>query len=480
MSHEGIVIIKEPNGVIAEEFLTEVLGEYKSCSGAAFSDNDDLDVSRNAGPADLKMLEKIQEDFLDKRIVFYFGTHPEGSPEDEIQPFTILKDSNDDPVVVAFIDGEFPGFDKPASAHSSAFHYVNEHLIKIVHAAYANAGGDMDKLIENFGNMQFRENVKSQLKRGAVVLMTYDGSAVAIPKSESIGDFDDFWTSDKLGYEEEKEESKEAPIINQPVIPVVEKKKSGKLQMGFTSDQPKPEPEKKEPTKPVDPPKDAPPKTEDGYILMKCPTEISKNQGVRDWYNYYAGVVPGNYKNRPEARVSMIKIREAAKNNKAWAKAIVEKQTRPFRELEEKINQPAAQPTNALPAKPPVVDPAVASPLFPTEAEIGKYFKDFSVRPDLDGLLDSAGKPVPLDVKNIQATEGKWTPIWDVMKTNPLKMARWSDEALVIFMSQYPRFRLRVLRALLNEIAILRLSNLEKPAEETNPIPTVEKKRQRM
>lgn len=477
--HEGLVIIKEPNGVINEEYLKQVLEDYSGCCGAASVDDNDLDVNSTRGAADLKYLDNLQEKFLDKRMVFYFGNHPEGFPDDQMQPFTVLSDQNGDPVVITIIDGDFPGFEKSGSAYSSAYHFTQDKLTDMVEALWNEVEGDTDELVKKMQEGPFKEELSNQLRRGAVVFMTYDDKVAVCQKTEAAGDFDGFWCSDKLGYSEgEDEEKKEEPKEEPKKKGVVSRKPSKLVMAPPSAPGTGPQPPIPEPTKKPD--AQTPPAA--AYIMMRCPAEIIKNKDIKSWYEKFHGVCPGNYKQRPEVRVDVSKIKSAAAGGSNWAKKVMEgQQVRPLAELEKKINggsDPHVRPT--LPVSPPTEKPATipiadTKPIesedqtryIPSAQEIGQYFKDFTVRKDLVGLLDAEGNPIPLDPDKIQGIENKRTSIWDIMKTTPLKMARWSDDALVIFLSSYPRFRFRVLKSLLAQIAIQELSN--KKAEEVPP-----------
>jgi hypothetical protein len=206
MAHSSVTIIKEADGIIDAEYLALAIKINPSCSGVAiaFGEDEPMEVVTNRATADIEKVMDVQKEHRDKKIFLSFGSHPEGFPDDEMQPWTLLKSATED-LVVAFVDGDFPGFEKDDS-YSSAFHFAQDFLTPEVSSMYLEVEGDMDSFVSKLNSSEFKKKIQAEAKpRGTVTILMYDGRAVTHQKNDLFGDFAEFYTSNEYGWNEESE-----------------------------------------------------------------------------------------------------------------------------------------------------------------------------------------------------------------------------------------------------------------------------------
>jgi len=458
--HSQVHVIKEADGTIDPEYLKMVLEKFPSCSGVAvsFGGDEPMEVQTNRGPADLNTLMAAQKEYQDKKLYFSFGNHPEGFPDDEMQPYTLLKDPNNEDLVVAFIDGEYPEFAKTDSSYSSAFHFAHDWLQKEIHKLYIEVEGDISEFMKRLNSPSMKkEMAKHANPRGSVTILTYDTPAITYNKNDIFGDYSDFWTSNALDYDEEIETrpAPEPEKKEEPPIPVVPKKRPSLLAKSDGTAPAKPD------VAPAEPSKKAPgtgpqPAPSEEKILMRCPMNITKWADVRKWYETAIGTVPGNYKERPEVPVLKSKITN----------------TRTLQDLADKVTIASTDPVK-MPAKPTEVKPETLPISNPTEKmptsseffhiippeEIKKFFKDFAVRNDIVSAVDDKGKTVILNQDKLDSAAKRWSTFSEQSKIELIDVVNWQDPALYILVKEHPRYAFKLIKDLLRAYAVSRLSS---------------------
>lgn len=455
MGHGAVTVIKEIDGAIDPEYLKVAISKNPSCSGLAIAHGGDepMEVHTNRGPADLGTLAKAQEIYKDKKMFFTFGNHPEGFPDDEMQPWTMLKDPNNEDLVVAFVDGEFPGFVKADSAYSSAFHFAYDFLQKEIHKIYMEVEGELPEFFKRLNSPSMKKLVAGHGNpRASITILAYDGTPLTYNKNDLFGDYPAFWTSNSLDYmtEEELEEQTkpDETVKEEPKAPVVPKRKNLLAKAEGDGDTPV------QPASPVTKPGDKK-KERDGEekVMMGCPKNITKWSDVRDWYQKACGTIPGNYKERPQVPVLKSKLTNTQ-----------------LQDLAPKITIASVDPVK-MPAKPGDVKPEtipVTSPeKMPTSSEffhivppeeIKKFFTQFSIRDDIKGAVDADGKPVVLSPEKLAGTEQRWSTFTEQSKIDLLQVVNWQDPALYLLVKEHPRFAFKLLKDLLRAYAVSKMA----------------------
>lgn len=445
--HSQVTIIKEPDGLIDREYLELAIKIHDSCSGVAIpnGESESMDIETSRGPADIEALMKTQEAFKEKRLILSLGHHPVGFPDDETQPFSMIKDSNDDEVVVAFLDGDFPKFAKKNSLYSSAYHFANDFLAPKLGEMYRACEGAMPEFMKKIQTLK-KEIQANADPRGVVTIVTYDDAItpVSFSKNDLDGDYPEFWTSNSYGYDDEPEEEADdeaddslegstsgTPVVAAALPPPKKAKKNllggGPVVAPGTKSTPVPE-------------NNLVVKKDEEWVMASCPTNIVKNKDIRRWYDRMAGTVPGNFKDRPQVRVQKSRLNPTIKSLQEIGDRAVASATAPAPQGLQNAKPPASVP-NAEPIK-------ATSEFFhiiPAEDQ-QKFFKNFAVRPDVKGNVEP---------EDIQGQEKRWATFCEITKVPDLiKVANWSDASLYLLIGEHKRHAFKLLRDLLRAYAI--------------------------
>lgn len=239
MSHQAVIATKFPEQTIPKAYVDKILPTYKTCIGYAVpTEKGTIEVFQSNGTVeDYSGVAEVMKD--NPRITtFYFGLNDADFHEDDLQPFIILKNDEGQPIMVAFLEGDFSNFHQAESARSDEFFAVDEHLRDKITELYHENGKDMDKLIEKLDGASFRRDLQQVIvSRGHIVLMTGSGKTIVFNKNNKQGmEFPWGEVSNCLDYTEEKvpeagvdkpklKLKTKAPPFSTPSVPSVEKQK---------------------------------------------------------------------------------------------------------------------------------------------------------------------------------------------------------------------------------------------------------------
>src|SRR6266700_1175060 len=121
MAFKNVTLIPTPSKTIPDDYLSLVLEKNKSAVGIAMSMDGGILIDGGAAAGVLENIKKLLLDYSAADIVLSFGHHDAVYPDDDVQPFVALEDAEENPLMVAFLTGDFPGFAEPQSTHSPEF-----------------------------------------------------------------------------------------------------------------------------------------------------------------------------------------------------------------------------------------------------------------------------------------------------------------------------------------------------------------------
>ena len=135
-------------------------------------------------------------------------------PKSDRMPVTVLYDGSDHPLVVAFITGHMPGFEKTDSSHDPAYNFCVDYLLPKLEELWELIG-DVDKLYDKImKSNSFKLDLINQLVGpGHITLLFKNGKHIdfGMP-SEHAQEFDWGYTTNAMGYSEVPwEQPKEKP-----------------------------------------------------------------------------------------------------------------------------------------------------------------------------------------------------------------------------------------------------------------------------
>lgn len=197
------VIIRRNSGLLVPDAYAELaIKANPTAWGAAIVTEGELQLNKGEG-LDLEMFKDTIQAFDKQDITFYLCSSPSAIDIGDVSPFTIL--TNDDkeqtPLLVAFIEGNFPQFEKTGSSHPAEFFVANEYLIPKLQELFELADGDIAKVMSTIQKPYFkREMMNVAVPRGAITLVSATGEALTFAQADDSAEYPWGWVSKNLGY----------------------------------------------------------------------------------------------------------------------------------------------------------------------------------------------------------------------------------------------------------------------------------------
>lgn len=208
MSQFGAVV-RRPAGKTMPEAYLQLLIDNNNCMGAVVSDGPDLVLNKEDG-LDLEYLKSTEDTYKDNDVTYYFGKSTAALDLNDISPHIILGTS-DEPEMVAFVAGQFPGYAKAESSHPETFFYVHDFLQPEIESM-SELCEDVEKILNNLEKpIQKKKMLKDASSYGVVCLVGAGGWSITWAQADNAMEFEWGWTSETYGYPnaQKAEETKE-------------------------------------------------------------------------------------------------------------------------------------------------------------------------------------------------------------------------------------------------------------------------------
>lgn len=316
MQHKGIIVVKNQGKQVPDQFLEKVLEKYPSCYGVAFATEGDVLVDRTRGTLTLEDLKDQLENILkDHTVTMFFGEFPNDFNDDDIMPMVLLG-TNESPLLISFVEGDFSAYKQEESKHSDQFFFTHKVLIPQAKQIYDLTEGNWDKVMGALQQDHTKRMLLNGVDAGCITLLDHRGELVSHVAGTESAKFDWGFTSQTLGYKEgtypeKKEESKKDSLAA---------RLHARLHKSKEQEPPKTEPQPKveaKATKPDVQVVDTKGKTDTAAVvstslvypreiyMQSPPEEIIKqsNKAVKQWYKNHCGLVPHNWKEYPKIEV---------------------------------------------------------------------------------------------------------------------------------------------------------------------------------
>lgn len=210
--HEGTIVYAKKNKIVSEPFVKVLLEQNPSCFGCAIVQNGEILTALDKDPVTAETMDKsiesvisIMNDHKEKDRVMFFGKYPDTYLEDDLQPYVILRNSKDEMVTVAFMEGLFPKYHDPSSKHSDAFLCAFKHLLPTLFDRYAACNEDLSKFSKGLSDLHIQITMENMIgERGMITLFLATGEIVAYKRPDDLNyrEFDWGWTSRHFNYKE--------------------------------------------------------------------------------------------------------------------------------------------------------------------------------------------------------------------------------------------------------------------------------------
>lgn len=209
MTTSPIIVRRNGNQYIPNDYLELLLKTHSAAYSAAFvsteGETKELMVTRGDGDGlNLKLIQETMESLPLDDITFCFYAGDKALNMDDINPFVLLKGQ-----VVAFVSGEFPGYDKPTSSKSSEFFFAHEYLKPKLEMLSELVDGNLEKIVSAISKPNFKTDALNNAPSHAVItMMCADNTTISFAKTEDAAEYPWGWVSHNLGYAKAKKDDK--------------------------------------------------------------------------------------------------------------------------------------------------------------------------------------------------------------------------------------------------------------------------------
>jgi hypothetical protein len=144
----GVVVVVEAGQVPPKDYIQKIAELHNSCASIAMADEGELLIRRDPTPIPVDgedgIMDVLEKNKNNNRILqLGKGTFH----EDDLQPYVILEDKDKNPLLVAFLEGDFTPFHKEGGTHPNEFYFVHELLRPKIQRLFGHLNGDMAKLL---------------------------------------------------------------------------------------------------------------------------------------------------------------------------------------------------------------------------------------------------------------------------------------------------------------------------------------------
>jgi len=290
MSQTGVIIRRNANKTIPSAYLDLALKENPTAWGVSFAGEEGLMVNCGEKP-DAELINETCKEFPDKDLIFYLCNSDGGINMEDVSPFSIIEEQ-DQPRLIAFVDGNFPGHVKKESSHPGEFFFFNEYLRPKFLAMAEMCDNDVNKLMAQIAKPVFKkEMLLGAVSRGYVTLVAGNGKILSFAQGDTASEYPWGWVSHNYGYAMGPPKKEEPKAEKRSMFP----SKS-------TVREPAPAAAKK--------PVDTPPATAGAASMVKNygtrkerPPEQYSKKDRKAWYQKRIGYCPPNWLSRPEVEV---------------------------------------------------------------------------------------------------------------------------------------------------------------------------------
>lgn len=229
MSYTSAIVVKNKTFAVDPEWTKRALVGYPSYYGiaAVVDDYDEagkvtgktMQVLRQAVDKDhpalnLETFETLQEDYKEDSLVAIFKRGSGLLPEDQ-QPFVLMQNEDESPALVAFVDGDYPGYIKTAATQSPAFFFVQEYLLEKINQIAQLSGGDMDVLMAELLKSTFKKDIDREMSsnRSSLTLFADNDKLISFHNNNLKREFDWGWVSNHCGLVEAEVQTVPAAVV---------------------------------------------------------------------------------------------------------------------------------------------------------------------------------------------------------------------------------------------------------------------------
>ena len=197
-----IIINRNPDSDIPEEYLRKVLGECNSCGGYAVQTKDGGLVSDTMDTGvQLDAVQELLKGYASDRVLLVFSKL-EKVKDEFLQPFNLMSPDGETPLLSFALEGDFPSLAEAGITPEANF--AKKVLLPNLNKFLKYSDGDFDKFMAELKDDTFTDSIMARIgDRGQFAFLPPMGDAIWLGKNKLSSFFPWGAVSNTLGYKEE-------------------------------------------------------------------------------------------------------------------------------------------------------------------------------------------------------------------------------------------------------------------------------------
>lgn len=228
MSQGGTIVCRKAKTFIPNAYAELLLAANPNGWGAATVTTEDgvqsLQLNSDDEGMSLELLQETMKTFPDQDITFYFANSSGPIDKADLPPYILLSNKEvidneevETPLIVGFVDGNFPGYAKADSSHPPEHHLVEDYLIPKFQGLADMCDGDLNKITDMIQKPFFKkELLLNAVSRGTITLVAANGVAVTFNQGDKAAEYPWGWVSNSHGYAEGSSKKQEEKKPEKP------------------------------------------------------------------------------------------------------------------------------------------------------------------------------------------------------------------------------------------------------------------------
>lgn len=213
MSFSGTILQKKAGLLIPESVVKLLLGKNPSFVSSSTVQDGKIDIDGQMNPT-LEDVMTAMELLKSNEQLLFLGNYPNEFPDASANPFVLLYDKNNNPILLMYTDGDFSNYHEEKSSNSPDFFAFEKYFKPRINKWLTKGGGNLKAVIEELRDVDVQHDIRNSFAgRAMVVFHSVTGDIIPIQNKNSDfiqGDWG--FASNGYGWKAEKGKSPVPPV----------------------------------------------------------------------------------------------------------------------------------------------------------------------------------------------------------------------------------------------------------------------------
>lgn len=205
MSFSGTILQRKAGLLIPESVIKLLLEKNPTFVSSSTVQDGKMDIDGQMTP-ELGDVMTAQELLKAQDQLLFLGNYPDQFPEDSANPFVVLYDNNNNPILLMYTDGDFSNYHEEKSAHSPDFFAFQKYFKPRIDKWLKKSGNKLSSVVEELKDADVQEDIRNSfVGRAMVVFHSITGDIIPIQnKNADFLQADWGYASNGYGWKPEK------------------------------------------------------------------------------------------------------------------------------------------------------------------------------------------------------------------------------------------------------------------------------------